>query len=93
MFTVFLQGSNRLVTKKVKQGGGTMGDTAPLLRLRGGGMMGDSGSSSSSSDEDAYMSAAEELSLSPTPHDFETPDNHSNGELADEGAGVSDKPR
>ena len=42
---------------------------APLylpLRLRGGGMMDDSGSGSSS--EDNYMSAAEELSLSPTPH-------------------------
>ena len=47
-----------------------MGESAPPLRLRGGGMMNDSGSSS---DEDNYMSAAEELSLSPTPHYYETP--------------------
>ena len=58
----------------MKQGGGsvtTRSETAaPLylpLRLRGGGMMDYSGSGSSS-EEDNYMSAAEELSLSPTPH-------------------------
>ena len=87
MFTVLFQGSNRVVTKKVKQsgGGGTVGDTTPPLRRRGGGMMGDTGSSSS--DEDAYLSAAEELSLSPTHQNYETPDN---GEKAEYGAEVAE---
>ena len=47
-------------------------------------MMDDSGSGSSS-EEDNYMSAAEELSLSPTPHNYENPaDNVSKAEFDDE---------
>ena len=49
-------------------------------------MMSDSKGGSSSDEEGAYMSAAEELSLSPTPHNYETPalNNEASGDLEEE---------
>ena len=41
-------------------------------------------SGSSSSDEDAFLSAAEELTSSPTPHNYESPET---GESVEEGGG------
>ena len=50
-----------------------MAESKPPLRLRGGGTMSGSGSGSDDEDEDAFMSAAEELDLSPTLQHYETP--------------------
>ena len=47
-----------------------MAESKPPLRLRGGGILSGSGSSS---DEDTFISAAEELDLSPTLQHYETP--------------------
>ena len=48
------------------------------------------GSGSSSSEQDVYMSAAEDLSLSQTPHHYETPDNDFHAELADDNAKMTE---
>ena len=59
-----------LFQAKTSQCGGSLAESKPPLRLRGGGILSGSGSSS---DEDTFISAAEELDLSPTLQHYETP--------------------